>query len=147
MPYYCKIAIYWYCPTLQSLVLNKYMTWHEQIGLIYRKYTLSLYSTYLTFCASYTSCINYDRLPIVCCTSCKSLIDTHCLGTQSYETLNSKKQWFLCAHFLMLGHILYPLPIYTVHYHVTVFPIIFYLEDSHMMVLFCSHVYSCAVAT
>ena len=113
MPYYCKITIYWYCPTLQSLVQNKYMTWHDQIGLIHTKYTLSHYSTYLTFCVSYTSCTNYNSLPIVCCTSCKILIDTLCLGIQSYETSKSKKRWFLCAHFLMLGHILYPLQMYS----------------------------------
>ena len=38
-----------------------YVTWHEKIGLMYTKYILSHYSTYLTFCTGYTRSVNCNE--------------------------------------------------------------------------------------
>ena len=58
------------------------VTRHEKIGLMCTKYTLSHYSTYLTFRVSYASSVNCIQQLIACCTSTKCFISKQSLITK-----------------------------------------------------------------
>ena len=68
-----------------EVVTAKFVTQHEKIGLMCTKYTPSDYSIYLRFCVSYISSVNCIKIPIVCCTSCKSINNEVCLGTKLWN--------------------------------------------------------------
>ena len=75
------------------------VTRHEKIGLMYTKYTLSHYSTYLTFPASYTSSVNCIKFPIVCFPILVSkVLLLNYVQAQSYETSKFVKVVKLYVH-------------------------------------------------
>ena len=76
----------------------KYVTRHEKIGLMCTKYTPLHYSTYLTFCVSYTCSVKIVlNSPVVTGLFAKvSLINY--VQAQSYETLKSQKVVTFCVH-------------------------------------------------
>ena len=74
------------CIIYSLLKIILIVTQHEEIGLMYTKYTFSHYFNYLTFHASYRSSVNYIKFPIAYYHSFKSFIaKAQSLGTKLWN--------------------------------------------------------------